>query len=89
MGYEELIWVRISGGWVSHVVEVPMNMNVYVVNILVCSIAIKSAYNYALRLLWHPSRRGAILICSGPLNTLAPTIFFFPSPSGGVNDPSV
>ena len=51
--------------------------------------AIKTAYNYALRILGYSSRRAVIWICSGPLKTLAPTTFSLPSPSGGVNMPCV
>jgi hypothetical protein len=53
----------ISGGWVSYVVEekicvveVHVNMNVYVGSILVCYATIKSAYVYALRIVGNPSR---------------------------------
>ena len=69
--------------------RLPMNMNAYVGSILVCSASIKSGYNYALRIMGHPSRRVAILICDGPLKTPAPVIFSFLSPSNGVNEPSV
>ena len=86
----------ILGGRVSYVVEEKM----YVVEAtyeyecicwehLVCSASIKSGYNYALRIMGHPSRRVAILICDGPLKTPAPVIFSFLSPSNGVNEPSV
>ena len=66
-----------------------VNMNVSVGSVLVCSAAIKSAYNYAMRILGYPGRRATILTCNGPLKTPAPTILPFPSPSGGVNEPSV
>ena len=66
-----------------------INMNVSIGSILVCFVAIKSAYNYALRILGYPGRRAVILTCSGPLKTLAPAILPFFSPFGGVNEPSV
>lgn len=86
----------VLGGWVSYVVE----EKIYVVEAiceyecicweyLVCSTAIRSAYNSALRILGYPGRRAAMLTCSGPLKTPAPAILPFPSPSGGVNEPSV
>ena len=86
----------ISGGWVFYVVEdkicvveVHVNMNVYVGSILVCSATIKNAYIHALRIVRHSNRRVAILTCSGPLKASALAILSFPSPSGSVNEPFV
>ena len=61
-----------------------VNMNVPVGTVLVCSVAIMSAYNCALRILGYLGRRATILTCSGPLKTLARVILHFPSPSSGV-----
>ena len=55
---------------------------------LVCSIAIRSAYNNALGMLGYQGRRAVILTYRGPLKTPTPTIFMFPSPYG-VHDTSV
>ena len=66
-----------------------VNMNVYVGSVLVCYVATKSAYNYAMRILGYPGRRAMMLTCSGPLKTPAPAISPFPSPSSGVNEPYV
>ena len=72
------------GVWVSYVVE----ENIYVVeaiyeydlslgSILVCSMVIRSAHNYAMRILGYLSRQIATLTYSGPLKTPAPAIFYF------------
>ena len=49
----------------------------------------QDAYTHALRILGCPGRRATISTCSGPLNTPALAILPFPSPSNGVNEPSV
>ena len=66
-----------------------VNMNVSVGGVLVCSAVIKSAYNSALRILGYLGRRASNLTCTGPFKTPTPVILFFPSPSSGVNEPSV
>ena len=66
-----------------------VNMNIFVGSVLVCSVAIKSAYNFSLRILGYLGRRATLLTCNGPLKTLAPKISPFPSLSSGVNEPSV
>ena len=86
----------ILGGWIVYVVE----EKIYVVEeickyecicwqCLVCSTTIRSAFNYALRILGYPCRRAMILTCNGPLKTPAPMILPFPSPSGVANGPSI
>ena len=57
--------------------------------VLMCSAEIKSAYNYALRILGYLGKQATILTCSGSLKAPAPMILSFPSPSGGVNEPSI
>ena len=59
-----------------------VNINVSIGSILVCSTAIKIAYNYALRILGYLGTQATILACSGPLNTPTATILFFPTPLG-------
>ena len=66
-----------------------VNMNVYVGSVLVCVAAINNAYKFIMRILGYPSKRATILTRSGSLKTLAPAILSFPSPCGGVNEPSV
>jgi hypothetical protein len=62
-----------------------VNMNVSVGFVLVCSVTIKSAYNYAMRILGYIGRRAILLTCSSPLKTMALAILpFFPSPFNGV-----
>ena len=56
---------------------------------LVCSAVITSVYNFSLRILGYPSMRASILIFSGPSKTSALAISPYPSPSSGVNEPSV
>ena len=58
------------------------NMNVSVGTVWI-------ACNYAMRKLEYSSRRAMIWICSGQSKIPAPAIFYFPPPSGGVNEPSV
>ena len=57
--------------------------------IVVCSTAIMSVYNYAMRMLAYLGRRATILTFSGPLKTPTPTILSFHSSSNGVNEPFV
>ena len=79
LGYEELIWVVILGGWVSYVVEekicVVESICEYNCICWVCFAVIMIAYNYALRILGYPSRRAMTLTCSGPLKIQRYCIF--------------
>ena len=59
-----------------------MNVNLYMGSILVCSVAIRSAFNYALRMLGYPGKRAEIMTYKGQLKTLTPTILPFSLPSG-------
>ena len=44
-----------------------------------CSVAMRSTYDYGLRILGYLGRRATILTCSGPLKTPpAPAILPFP-----------
>ena len=54
-------------------------MSVFVRSILVCSAALMSAYNYAMRIFGYLDRQATILTYSGRLKT--PPILYFPSPS--------
>ena len=65
------------------------NMNVSIGSILVCSVPIMSAYSFSHRTLGYWGKQTTILTCIGPLITLAPVILPLPSPSNGVNEPSV
>ena len=51
--------------------------------------AIQSAYNLAMRILGFPGRPTTKLTCSGPLETPTHAILSVPSPSGGMNEPSI
>ena len=91
-----LIWVVIMGGWVLYVVE----DNMYVVEVvceyecfrwerLVCSMATIICNFGGHENFGYPSGRVVILTCNGPLRTLAPIKLHFPSPSSGLNEPSI
>lgn len=56
---------------------------------LVCSAAITSVYNYALRIWGYLGRQKTILTCSGPMKTLALAILSFHSSYGGVDNLSI
>ena len=66
-----------------------VNMNICIEGALVCSMVIRNAYNFAMRILGYSGRRAPILFCSGPLKTPDPAVLPFLSPSGGVNEPSI
>jgi hypothetical protein len=57
-----------------YVVKVDMNM--FVVSSLVCSIASSNVYNVTLRMFGYPNSLAPMLIFNGPLNTLGPDIAF-------------
>ena len=95
-GIESLFgWLYLEDGflmWLRRrymLLRLSVYVNVSVGSVLVCSVAMKIAYNYALRILGYLGRRATILTCSGPLKTLTTTILFFHSSSGGVNKPSI
>ena len=87
----------ILGGCVSYVaeektyvvVEIFVNTNIFIRSVLVCSTTIKSACNFAMRILGYLDRQTMILICGGPLKTQAPMILPFPSPPDSVKEPSI
>ena len=54
-----------------------------------CYAAIRSVFNYAMRILGHMGRRATTLTCSGPLKIPAPAILFFHYPFGGMNVPFI
>ena len=66
-----------------------VNTNIFIGSVLVCSTSIKSACNFAMRILGYMDRQTMILICGGPLKTQAPMILPFPSPPDSVKEPSI
>lgn len=61
---------------------ISMNVIVSMGSILVCSTAIRSAYDHALRMLGYPRKRAMILTYKGSLKTMTPITLMFPSPFG-------
>ena len=66
-----------------------MNKFVSVGSILVCFVTTRSAYKFAMRLVGYMLRWPTILTCSSPLKIYGSAILHLPSPSDGVQEPSI